>query len=184
MTTGAIQTTRSKVVACVVALALLLAGAWTWQKLDDLSKRWVDKPVASAADTAAIERAARADAKAASTRRLADRKRKRTEVAHDAYRAEFDAGRPARSLRARYLALLASYVEAQTAAQAAANQQEAAKSAAAEARQRLASANAHYADRRDRVAFLARAALVALVAAILVALWALRRRRAPALRSR
>lgn len=154
-----IQTTKSeKLLAWILAVFLLIAGVWTYQKLDDVTKRHVAIPKTSSADRAAIKRAEAAQNRVFSAKRNAAQTLKQLEFAREAYRTELDAGRQAPRLAARYRETQSRYAGSRQEIRAAERALAAVEPAARIARKRESAALQSAADRRELFAFLARAA--------------------------
>ena len=167
-----IQTTKSeKLLASLLALFLIIAGVWTYAKLDDLTRHHVGKP--SAADSAAITRSERAGNRLFFAQRREAASLRAVELARETYRTELDAGHSAPRLRARYAAAQRTYAEAKKATGAAKRAQGDAAPAAKAARKREGRA----ADRRELAAFVARAAFFGLALVLAYLLLARLRRR-------
>ena len=154
-----IQTTKSeKLLAWILAVFLLIAGVWTYQKLDDVTKRHVAIPKASSADRATIKRAEAAQNRVFSTKQIAAQELQRLELARETYRTELDAGRKAPRLAARYREAQRRYAAAQREIRLAQRELAAVEPAARLARKHESAAIQRAADRRELLAFLARAA--------------------------
>lgn len=154
-----IQTTKSeKLLAWILAVFLLIAGVWTYQKLDDVTKDHVAIPRASADDRATIKRAEAAENRVFSTKRIAAQELQRLELARETYRTELDAGRKAPRLAARYREAQRRYAAAQEQIRLAQQELAAVEPAAASARKRESAAVQRAADRRELLAFFVRAA--------------------------
>ena len=153
-----IQTTKSeKLLALILAVFLLIAGVWTYQKLDDVTKDHVAIPKASAADLATIERAEAAENRVFSTKRIAAQELQRLELARETYRTELDAGRKAPQLAARYRDAQRRYGTAQREIRVAQRELAAVEPAARIARERESAAIQRAADHRELAAFFVRA---------------------------
>ena len=153
-----IQTTKSeKLLAWILAVFLLIAGVWTYQKLDDVTKHHVAIPKASAAELATIRRAEAAENRVFSTKRIAAQELQRLELARETYRTELDAGRKAPRLAARYHEAQGRYAAAQREIRQAQQALAAVEPVAASARKRESAAIQRAVDRRELAAFLARA---------------------------
>jgi hypothetical protein len=167
-----VTTTRSeKLLAWLLALFLIVAGVWTYAKLDDLTRHHVAKP--SVADRAAITHAERAGDRLFRAQRREAASLRAVELARETYRTELDAGHPAPDLRARYAAAQRAYAQARDATAAAKRAQADAAPAANAARTREARA----ADRRELAAFVSRAAFFGLALVLAYVLLARLRRR-------
>ncbi len=154
-----IQTTKSeKLLAWILAVFLLIAGVWTYQKLDDVTKRHVAVPKASSADRVTIKRAEAAQNRVFSTKRIAAEELQRLELARETYRTELDAGRKAPRQAARYREAQRRYATAQREIRLAQRELAAIEPAARVARRHESAAIQRAADRRELVAFLVRAA--------------------------
>jgi hypothetical protein len=153
-----IQTTKSeKLLAWILAVFLLIAGVWTYQKLDDVTKHHVAIPQASSADLATIRRAEAAEKRAFSTKRIAAQELQRLELARETYRTELDAGRKAPQLAARYREAQRRYATAQREIRVAQRELGAVEPAARIARERESAAIQRAADHRELAAFFVRA---------------------------
>jgi hypothetical protein len=153
-----IQTTKSeKLLAWILAVFLLIAGVWTYQKLDDFTKRHVAIPKASSADRATIKRAEAAQNRVFAANRNAAQALKQLEFAREAYRTELDAGRQAPRLALQYHETQRRYAGTRREIREAERALAAVEPAARIARQRESAAIRRAADRRELAAFLARA---------------------------
>lgn len=153
-----IQTTKSeKLLAWILAVFLLIAGVWTYQKLDDVTKRHVAVSKVSSADRVTIKRAEAAQNRVFSTKRIATQELQRLELARETYRTELDAGRKAPQLAARYREAQRRYATAQREIRLAQQELAAVEPAARIARKRESAAIQRAADHRELAAFLARA---------------------------
>lgn len=153
-----IQTTKSeKLLAWILAVFLLIAGVWTYQKLDDVTKRRVAIPKASSADRATIKRAEAAQNRVFAANRNAAQALKQLEFAREAYRTELDAGRQAPRLALQYHETQRRYAGTRREIRDAERALAAVEPAARIARQRESAAIRRAADRRELAAFLARA---------------------------
>ena len=167
-----VTTTRSeKLLAWLLALFLIIAGVWTYAKLDDLTRHHVGKP--SAADRAAITRSERAGNRLFHAQRREAASLRTVGLARETYRTELDAGHPAPRLRARYASAQGTYAEAKEATAAARRAQADAAPAAKAALKREQRA----ADLRELAAFVARAAFSGLALMLAYVLLARLRRR-------
>jgi hypothetical protein len=178
-----IQTTRSeKLLAIVLTVFLLIAGVWTYQRIDDEVREAVGTELVepSPAEQAAVDRLNRAqeELSAATEQRIAARED--LELSREAYRTALDAGRQAPALERRYQDAQARFGRAQRNVEDARRAVAAARPAAQTAEERLVKEAERREDRRALLTFLLRFALVA--ASLGFGYWLLarlRRRRSP-----
>jgi hypothetical protein len=171
-----IQTTRTEKLLAVVLTAFLLLGAiWTYQKLDDVVRRYVEAP-AYALGPASL-RLQQAGARL--NRAVEDRRRalENLELRREAYRTALDAGRPAARLEARYNAAQARLDAAERELAAAQSAAAAARPAAQVEQERRAKRIDEALDRQTRYTFYARLGLTAFYIVAAYALLAVMRRR-------
>jgi hypothetical protein len=157
-----LHTTKTeKLLAVVLAIFLLIAGVWAYQKIDD----WVrDEGVYFVPRSSPeIERANRARERLGAAGRAEHRALQELELRREAYRTALDAGRSAPELERAYVSAQRTYRDAQRDRAAAEREARAAVPAAAAAQQRLADEFQNSREREDRHIFLWRLAL-ALVA--------------------
>ena len=170
-----IQTTKSeKLLAVVLAVFLLIGGAWTYDRLADAARGAVAADVHSedrlAADRANAALMQEANATANEQRAIA-----RLEFAREAYRTALDADEPAEALGRTYEARQREYERARAASRAARADARAARPAADAARARIEDAEEAARDREALLAFALR--LVFVVGALGLGLWLLARLR-------
>jgi hypothetical protein len=173
-----LQITRTeKLLAVVLTAFLLLAGIWTYTRIDDVVRRHVPIPTATVAQSPAVARES-----AARERVFRDESRSRAALQHlvlnrEAYRTALEAHKPARLLEQRYAASQAAYAAAQKDL-AAARREASAAAPAANAAERKAQTQVGAAlHRQARDSFLARLVLVLLSIAFAYWLLAFMRRR-------
>ena len=157
-----IQTTKSeKLLAVVLAIFLLVAAVWTYQKLDD----WVAQKVApvqvqlSPADQAAIARSTAANQRLAAAQTRVMQAQANLELKREAYRTALEAGQPAKDLEREYNAAQGELLRAQDEANAAQAEVAASASAARVAYQHEQETLQTKTDRHELVAFLLRLGL-------------------------
>lgn len=157
-----IQTTKSeKLLAVVLAIFLLVAAVWTYQKLDD----WVAQKVApvqvqlSPADQAAIARSTAANQRFAAAQTRVMQAQANLELKREAYRTALEAGQPAKDLEREYNAAQGELLRAQDEANAAQAEVAASASAARVAYQHEQETLQTKTDRHELVAFLLRLGL-------------------------
>src|SRR5919201_347104 len=157
-----IQTTKSeKLLAVVLAIFLLVAAVWTYQKLDD----WVAQKVApvqvqlSPADQAAIARSTAANQRFAAAQTRVMQAQANLELKREAYRTALEAGQPAKDLEREYNAAQGELLRAQDEANAAQAEVAASASAARVAYQHEQESLQTKTDRHELVAFLLRLGL-------------------------
>ena len=157
-----IQTTKSeKLLAVVLAIFLLVAAVWTYQKLDD----WVAQKVApvqvqlSPADQAAIARSTAANQRLAAAQTRIMQAQANLELKREAYRTALEAGQPAKDLEREYNAAQQELLRAQDEANAAQAEVAASASAARVAYQHQQETLQTKTDRHELVAFLLRLGL-------------------------
>jgi len=172
-----IQTTKSeKLLAWILAVFLLIAGVWTYQKLDDVTKDRVGVAKVSAADRAAIKRGEDARNRLFAAKRTEARSLKQLELAREAYRTELDAGRKAPDLAARYRNAQRRYADAQRETRASVQARQEVADAERLARRHEQQTFERASDRRELIAFLVRTAFFA-ATLVLAYLWLGRLRR-------
>ena len=172
-----IQTTKSeKLLAWILAVFLLIAGVWTYQKLDDVTKDRVGVAKVSAADRAAIKRGEDARNRLFVAKRTEARSLKQLELAREAYRTELDAGRKAPDLAARYRNAQRRYADAQRETRASVQARQEVADAERLARRHEQQTFERASDRRELIAFLVRTAFFA-ATLVLAYLWLGRLRR-------
>ena len=166
-----IQTTKSeKLLAVVLAVFLLIGGAWTYDRLGDAARGAVSADVRSA-DRAAVDRANAALSREANATASEQRAIARLAFAREAYRTALDADAPAEALRRTYEARQRQYERAQAASRAARADTLAAQPAAEAASARIGDAEEEARDRQALLAFALRLAFV--VGALGFGLWQL-----------
>jgi hypothetical protein len=173
-----VQTTKSeKLLAVVLAIFLLIGGAWTYQRIDDEVRDAVGVEIVrpSPEDRAALQRfeAARADLDAATAGQAAARDD--LELRREAYRTALDAGRSAPALERAYAQAQTRFRRSQRRVATARRAVAGALPAADRANDRLAAEQERRQDRRDLITFLLRFALVA--ASLAFGYWLLARLR-------
>jgi hypothetical protein len=162
-----LQTTKTeKLLASVLAVFMLIAGIWSYQKIDD----WVKSDQPFALSSPEIERRNAAQERFHLATDRETRARRELELRREAYRTSLDEGRPNRSLAQAYVRAQAAHTRAQQERAAAEREVEAATPAAAAAERRLAAQQEERRDRDERNTFLWRLALVLLALAIAYAL--------------
>ena len=172
-----IQTTKSeKLLAWILAVFLLIAGVWTYQKLDDVTKDRLGVAKVSAADRAAIKRGEDARNRLFVAKRTEARSLKQLELAREAYRTELDAGRKAPDLAARYRNAQRRYADAQRETRASVQARQEVADAERLARRHEQQTFERASDRRELIAFLVRTAFFA-ATLVLAYLWLGRLRR-------
>jgi len=172
-----IQTTKSeKLLAWILAVFLLIAGVWTYQKVDDVAKSHVAIPKASSMDRATIKRAQAAESRVFAAKRTAAQKLQQLELARETYRTELDAGRKAPRLAAQYRMAQRTYAAAQREIRDAERALAAVEPGARTARKRESADIQSATDRRELVAFLVRVLFFG-VTLVLAYLWMGRMRR-------
>lgn len=161
-----IQTTKSeKLLAVVLAIFVLIASVWTYQKLDD----WAAQKVApvhvqlSPADQAAIARSTAANQRLAAAQTHIMQAQSNLELKREAYRTALEAGQPAKDLEQQYQAAQAGLAQAQDEANAAQAEMAAAAPAAQVAYTHQQETLQTKTDRHELVAFLLRLGLVLLL---------------------
>lgn len=170
-----IQTTKSeKLLAVVLAVFLLIGGAWTYDRLGDAARGVVSADVRSE-DRAAVDRANAASIREANASANEQRAIARLEFAREAYRTALDADEPAEALRRTYEARQQEHARAQAALRAARADAVAAQPAADAASARIADAEEAARDREALLAFALR--FVFVVGALGLGLWLLARLR-------
>jgi FtsH-binding integral membrane protein len=178
-----IQTTRSeKLLAVVLTAFLLIAGVWTYQRIDDEVREAVGTELVapSASEQVALDRLTQAqrELNAADEEQVAARDD--LELRREAYRTALDAGRQAPALERRYQQAQARFGRARRDVEAAQRAVAEARPAAQSVNERLAKEAERREDRRALLTFLLRFALVA--ASLGFGYWLLtrlRRRRSP-----
>ena len=175
-----LQTTKSeKLLSFVLTAFLLIGGVWGYQQLDDRVRGWVDRPQASAADRAAVERHTRAQQSVFLAQQRARTAENELVERRERYRTALEARDPAAPrLRSRYLAADRTLARARRSLAAARRAEAAAAPKAVRAQRRMAHLVQDELDEEDRDTFLARLALVgvSLAAGYWLLAW-LRRRR-------
>lgn len=135
-----IQTTRSeKLLAVVLAVFLLIGGAWTYDRLGDAARGALSADVRSE-DRAAVDRANAALRRDANAIANEQRAIARLAFAREAYRTALDADAPAEALRRTYETRQREYERAQAASRLARADVRAARPAADAASARIADA--------------------------------------------
>jgi lipopolysaccharide export LptBFGC system permease protein LptF len=175
-----IQSTKTeKFLAGVLAVFLLIAGVWTYQKIDDWVVERVDlNAPMSPVDEAAIARFQQAQDRVFTTQQRASRALRNLEFRREEYRTALDAARTAPRLERAYRQSQRRLASARAAAQSARVEAARTKPAADAAERRASAEMERRQDRRELYTFLFRAGLA--VASILASLWlvlALHRRR-------
>jgi hypothetical protein len=169
-----IQATRTeKLLAVVLAAFLLLAGVWTYQRLDDVVRHHEPLPRAAFGQGAATQQLRRAELRLAEARVSENRALRRLVLRREAYRTALEAHRPAAVLGAAYDGARKAYADAQGSATAARTAVATARPAAeVEQRASASKLDAVY-HRRARDTVLARLGLVGLgiVSAYLLLAW-------------
>jgi hypothetical protein len=172
-----IQTTKSeKVLAVVLAIFLLIGGLWAYARLDDWARATVDRPQATASESAAIARFSEANVRLAAAQDFERQALEDLELAREGYRTALDAGAPAEALERRYASAETAYADAKTALRNAEAAATSAEPAAQAAQSRLARAEQDALDREALLSFAFRFAFVAFAAAAAYALLAHLRR--------
>jgi hypothetical protein len=111
-----IQTTKSeKLLAVVLAGFLLVAGLWTYQKVDDIVRDTVEPAVAAPADRAAVDRLNAANEALFEAEQAEQAALQQMEIAREAYRTALDANAPSAALERAYEDAQARYEQAQAA---------------------------------------------------------------------
>ena len=173
-----VQSTRTeKLLAVVLTGFLLLAGVWTYQKLDDVVRHHVRVP------TLTSQNPAIAREESATQRVFAAEQRQRQalqnlELRREAYRTALEAHKPAARLGRQYDAAQAAYEQAGRQLDAAHAEQRAAAPAANAARRNTERKVDAALQRQSRDAFLARLCSVVVVILVAYTLLAWMRRRA------
>jgi hypothetical protein len=170
-----IQTTKSeKLLAVVLAVFLLIGGAWAYDRLGDAARGAVSADVRPE-DRAAVDRANAAVMRQSNATANEQRALARLAFAREAYRTALDADAPAEALRRTYEARQREHERAQAASRAARADARAAQPAAEKARARIADAEEGARDHEALLAFGLR--LVFVVGALGLGLWLLARLR-------
>jgi hypothetical protein len=111
-----IQTTKSeKLLAVVLAGFLLVAGLWTYQKVDDIVRDTVEPAIAAPADRAAVDRLNAANEALFEAEQAEQAALQQMEIAREAYRTALDANAPSAALERAYEDAQARYEQAQAA---------------------------------------------------------------------
>jgi hypothetical protein len=156
-----IQTTKSeKVLAVVLAIFLLIGGLWAYARLDDWARATVDRPQATASESAAIARFSEANVRLAAAQDFERQALEDLELAREGYRTALDAGAPAEALERRYASAETAYADAKTALRNAEAAATSAEPAAQAAQSRLARAEQDALDREALLSFAFRFAFV------------------------
>jgi len=174
-----IETTRSeKLLAVVLAVFVLVAGLWTYSRIDDFARhRFPATYVPSTVDAPAIQRLNAAEAELVAARARSARTLGRLELRREAYRTALDAGRPAGALGRAYDQAERAYGRARRARTEAAVEVAAARGAAEAARGRTDDAAREQERNQTILAVSLRGAFIAvLLAAGYLVLGRLRRR--------
>jgi hypothetical protein len=158
-----LEPTRSeKLLAVVLAVFLLIAGVWAYQRIDDaVTKNEQPVVLGSPEDRSALARLERAEARLSEAFTQDATARDDLELSREAYRTALDAGRPPGRLEDDYRRAQRTLERARTALRRAEDEVETARPAADAATRRIdADAESRH-DREELVTFAVRLALVA-----------------------
>jgi hypothetical protein len=156
-----IRTTASeKLLAVVLGAFLLIAGLWTYGRLDDWA-RAAFEPSISASDRAAVGARLAAENRAGRAAAAATAAREELVLAREAYRTALDANQPADGLRRAYESRQRDYEAARAAARAARAAASAVRAEATAAAERMAREEDRVRDREALLGFVLRLTFVA-----------------------